>query len=75
MRVMSENDVIDIFGDNLKYQLLIREMSQQHLSYLTGISKSTISKYINRQQLPSLMNILRIMEVLDCEFSDLIYIY
>ena len=45
---MSQQEWLDIFGDNLASILEEEKISQKELSRLTGLSESTISKYINK---------------------------
>ena len=71
--MMSELEWMDIFGDNLKSLLEEQWMSQQELADATGISKSTISKYIHKQCMPSLAAIINIYHVLNCSVDDILY--
>ena len=45
---MSQQEWLDIFGDNLLSILEEEGISQKELSRLTGLSESTISRYINK---------------------------
>ena len=44
---MGQQEWLNIFGDNLASILEEERMSQRELARLTGLSESTISKYIN----------------------------
>lgn len=71
--MMSELEWMDIFGDNLKSLLEEQWMSQQELADATGISKSTISRYINKQCMPSVAALVNIAYALNCEIDDILY--
>lgn len=71
--MMSELEWMDIFGDNLKSLLEEQWMSQQELADVTGISKSTISRYINKQCMPSVAALVNIAYALNCEIDDILY--
>lgn len=69
---MDECKLLRDFGRNLEDLLNEENMSQRELSELTGINNSTISRYIAGVMMPSLVNIVKIMRVLECEFEDLV---
>jgi transcriptional regulator with XRE-family HTH domain len=69
---MSEIDWIDIFADNLADILKDRNMSQRELAYETNISESVISRYISKERMPSLINILKISYAVDVDVNELI---
>ncbi len=71
--MMSELEWMDIFGDNLRSLLEEQWMSQQELADVTGISKSTISRYINKQCMPSVAALVNIAYALNCEIDDILY--
>lgn len=71
--MMSELEWMDIFGDNLRSLLEEQWMSQQELADATGISKSTISRYINKQCMPSVAALVNIAYALNCEIDDILY--
>lgn len=70
---MSELEWMDIFGDNLRSLLEEQWMSQQELADATGLSKSAISKYINKQCMPSVAALVNIAHALNCEIDDILY--
>ena len=72
---MSESDVIDIFGDNLRDLMIEVGISQGELADETGLDKATISRYLNKQRMPTLKAFLNICYVLECKPSDLIENY
>lgn len=69
---MNEQQFLLDFGRNLEDLLDEVNMSQRELSELTGINKSTISRYVAGDMMPSLVNVVKIMRVLECEFEDLV---
>lgn len=69
---MTETQWLDIFGDNLLEIMIGAGYTQRDLADETGLSEATISKYINKQQLPGIKAIVNIAHVLDCRVDDLI---
>ena len=69
---MTEAEWLDIFSNNLIDMLNEQGYSQEELAYETNLSQSTISKYINKKQLPSLKAIINIAYALDCSIDELI---
>lgn len=69
---MSELQWLDIFADNLRDMLKEAKMTQKELAYESGLSKSSISKYILKQQIPNLRAIINISYALNCDVSELI---
>ena len=72
---MNELDFIDIFADNLRDMLEEVGISQQELANEIGVSKGAISKYLNKQAMPSLKNFMNICYALDCDPQDLFIPY
>ena len=69
---MSQQEWLDIFGDNLASILEEECISQKELSRLTGLSESTISRYINKLQMPTVRAIINISFALDWSFEDML---
>ena len=69
---MSQQEWLDIFGDNLANILEEERISQKELSRLTGLSESTISRYINKLQMPTVRAIINISYALDWSFEDML---
>ena len=69
---MSQQEWLDIFGDNLLSILEEEGISQKELSRLTGLSESTISRYINKLQMPNVRAIINISYALDWSFEDML---
>lgn len=70
---MSEFEWLDIFANNLVCKMKEYKITQQKLAEETGLSQSTICKYINKQQLPGIKAILNISEVLEWDLEDMLY--
>ena len=60
------------FGKNLKAELEDIRETLEELSEDSGISVSTLSKYINGTQMPSLTAFINILCALDLEPEDLV---
>ena len=69
---MTELELMRDFGENLKSLLDEWGMSQQELADEIDVGKSTISKYINGTGMPSLVNVINIAYVLECNIEELI---
>lgn len=69
---MSQQEWLDIFGDNLASILEEQRISQKELSRLTGLSESTISRYINKLQMPNMRAIINISYALNWSFEDML---
>ena len=68
---MTELQWLEIFGDNLKDMMDGAGYTQRDLADDTGLSEATISKYINKQQMPGVKALISIAYVLDCSLDDL----
>ena len=69
---MSEMEWISIFGDNLIDIMDEKGYTQEQLANETGLTQSTISKYINKKQMPSIKAIVNLAYALDCTTDELI---
>lgn len=69
---ISEQEWLDIFGDNLRSMMDEYRYSQKELAEVTGLSQSTICKYINKQQMPTIKAIINLSYELGCDLYDLI---
>ena len=61
-----------IFRENLTRMMIEENMNQVQLSDASGISQSTISKYLNGLQMPTAINIVNLSYALRCSADDLI---
>ena len=69
---MSEIEWMHIFGDNLVDIMAERGYNQEQLADATGLTQATISKYINKKQIPSIKAIINLAYALDCTTDELI---
>lgn len=67
----SEDDWTKEFSLRLKNIMKDRRISGDQLSNTTGISKVSISKYLNGKAIPSVYNAKLIAKALDCPMYDL----
>ena len=72
---MSEVEFINIFGDNLRDIMEERGFSQRALANESGISHVTISRYLNKERMPTSKSLVNLSLALDCDIDDLIPIY
>lgn len=61
-----------IFSTRIKERMKEKNISQQDLALLSGISKYNISRYINAERLPDLYVATRLAETLDCSVNYLL---
>lgn len=69
---MTEYEWLDIFSGNLASLLNDTNMSQRELADAAGLSEGTISKYIHKQQIPTLKAAINIAHALDIDISELV---
>lgn len=70
---MSETEWLDIFSKNLVEMMNNVGMSQRDLAKETSLDESTISRYINKQSIPTVKAIINISVALCCDIDDLIF--
>lgn len=70
---MFEQEWLELFADGLKYAMETKGYSVRELAEAVGVSPSTISRYLNAKQMPSVKNILNMSEVLDEDLNDFLY--
>ena len=69
---MGQQEWLNIFGDNLASILEEERMSQRELARLTGLNESTMSRYINKLQMPTVRAIINISFALEWQFEDML---
>ena len=69
---MREEEWLSIFSQNLEEMLIDANVTQRELADATGLSESTISKYLKGQQLPGVKAIINLSYELGCDLYDLI---
>lgn len=68
---MSEQEWLDIFGDNLRGILEEYRLSQIDLAEEIGVSEAAISSYINKKKMPGIKVILNMCYSLGIDLDDL----
>lgn len=71
---MTKKKWMKIFASRVNNNMNIRCINQKELSEATGISKTTISRYLQGRQLPKTDAVLNIAKALDCTVAELIYV-
>lgn len=69
---MSEVEWLDIFGENLKRLMREHGYSQKNLAEDTGLSESTISRYMNGLAIPKATALINLATALECTLYELI---
>ena len=69
---MTEQNYLEAFAYNLDYIMQDEGINQSELAKRSNIGKSTISKYLNAKQIPTMKTISKICYALCCEFEDII---
>lgn len=69
---MTEMEWMAEFSDTLVERMIEADISQEALAREAGLAQSTISKYINKRQMPTVRAVVNIAYVLDCDVSDLV---
>ena len=68
---MSEQEWLDIFADNLRDKMIEYGASQTEFAEDCGLSKSTISRYLNGQAAPTIFTLINMSHVLGCSIDEL----
>lgn len=68
---LEEQDYRYLLGIRLRNLLIRNSVNREYLSNTTGISETTISRYINGTSTPSVYNIHKIAKALKCTINDL----
>lgn len=69
---MSEQEWLDIFGDNLRDILIEKHMSQEDLARICGVTQAAVSGYIHKRKMPGIKTILNMSYALNINLYDLI---
>lgn len=69
---ISELELIDMVGDNLRDLLIETGYSQNDLAKEAGLSQASVSRYINKQRLPNLRAVINMSYVLECSIDDIV---
>ena len=68
---MTEQEWLDIFGENLLDLMREKGYSQKDLACDTELAESTISSYVNKRKMPSVRALIAISYVLDISLDEL----
>jgi transcriptional regulator with XRE-family HTH domain len=69
--VMTDYEWLEEFAANLEYCMKDAYMTQRELADTSGLSEATISKYLKRQQMPSVKAIINLSSALDIDVQEL----
>lgn len=67
---MSEQEWLDIFGDNLRDILKEYGYTQKDLAEAIGVSEITISRYIHKQRIPTVPILINMSLELGIELDE-----
>lgn len=70
---MTQEQWIYIFSNNLKSLMHEHHIDQKELARRSGLSKSSISKYVNGHALPTVPALACIADSLVCDLEDILY--
>lgn len=71
-RMISEIEAIEIFGDNLRDLMYDARINQSELARESHLTQGTISKYLKKQQMPTMKAIMNLCYALNCSYQDLL---
>jgi transcriptional regulator with XRE-family HTH domain len=72
MEIISETEAIEIFSDNLRDIMEDARINQSELARESRLTQCTISKYLNKQRMPSMKAIMNLCYALNCSYQDLL---
>lgn len=72
MEIISETEAIEIFSDNLRDIMKDARINQSELARESRLTQCTISKYLNKQRMPSMKAIMNLCYALNCSYQDLL---
>lgn len=70
---MTENRWLELFARNLIEIMERSRTTQKDLAEGTGLSQATISRYLNRERMPSISALINISEYFGETMDDLAY--
>ena len=68
---MSEQEWVDIFGDNLRDILKEQNMTQDEFADACGLSRASVSQYIHKRNMPSAKTLINMAYVLTMSLDEL----
>lgn len=69
---ISETMAIEIFSDNLRDIMNDAQINQSELAIVSHLTQGTISKYLKKQQMPTMKAIMNLCYALNCSYQDLL---
>lgn len=69
---MFEQEWLNIFADNLAYIMQEYKLSQSDIAEETGVSISTVNKYLNKKQVPGIKFVINLSYALGLDINGLI---
>lgn len=72
MYEISETMAIEIFSDNLRDIMDDARINQSELARVSHLTQGTISKYLKKQQMPTMKAIMNLCYALNCDYNDLL---
>ena len=72
MEIISETEAIEIFSDNLRDIMEDARINLSELARESRLTQCTISKYLNKQRMPSMKAIMNLCYALNCSYQDLL---
>lgn len=67
---MSEQQWLDIFGDNLRDILIEQGYTQRDLAEAIGVTESTISRYVRKERIPTIKNLINMSMELGIDLEE-----
>lgn len=71
---MNRNEWLLDFSTNLRLMMRKNRITQIELADKAKISRRTVNRYINCEQVPSAIAIANMSKVLNCDIGDLIWL-
>lgn len=68
----SEKEWLDIFADNLREAIEEQGYTHTEFAKAVGIPKSTLSRYLNKERMPSIKFIINASYELNIDYMELI---
>lgn len=69
---MTETEWLNLFAINLDSWLKYTNMTQRDLADAVGLSEATISKYLSKQQMPSVKAVVNMSHVFAVDLDEFI---
>lgn len=70
---MSEVEWLNNFGDNLRSLIQEEGITQEQLAYEADLSQAAVSRYVNKERIPTIRAAINMAEVLKVSLDDLLY--